>query len=165
MTVINLFGGPGVGKSTIATELFTIMKKKNFKVELVTEFAKDLTYADDRTRLRDQLLILAEQNHRLFRLKNNVDYAITDSPLLMAIAYNKTIDPSIFNPFVKEIFKSYKNLNFFIKRNDSYFQEYGRYHTLYESKKIDTEILKILEEFNFQKIHSIDSIKEYLNII
>jgi adenylylsulfate kinase-like enzyme len=40
--VINLFGGPGTGKSTLAAALFTDLKMKGINAELVTEFAKDL---------------------------------------------------------------------------------------------------------------------------
>ena len=44
--VINLFGGPGCGKSTIAAELFAILKKQGYEVELVTEYAKDKVWEE-----------------------------------------------------------------------------------------------------------------------
>ena len=40
MKVINFFGGPGVGKSTAACDLFVAMKKAGYKVEYVDEYAK-----------------------------------------------------------------------------------------------------------------------------
>ena len=46
--IINIFGGPGVGKSTVAADLFVIMKKEGYSVELVTEYAKELTYEKKR---------------------------------------------------------------------------------------------------------------------
>lgn len=42
--VINLFGGPGCGKSTGAAYIFSLLKMKGMNVELVTEFAKDKTW-------------------------------------------------------------------------------------------------------------------------
>ena len=42
--IINIFGNPGSGKSTIAAYLFTELKSRNIEVELVTETAKDLVY-------------------------------------------------------------------------------------------------------------------------
>jgi len=38
--VINLFAGPGAGKSTTAAGLFAEMKRANVDVELVTEYVK-----------------------------------------------------------------------------------------------------------------------------
>lgn len=44
MKVINLFGGPGIGKSTLAAGLFEHMKIAGFNVELVNEYAKDMVW-------------------------------------------------------------------------------------------------------------------------
>lgn len=40
--VINFFGGPGCGKSTMASRLFSELKSKGVKCEYVTEYAKDV---------------------------------------------------------------------------------------------------------------------------
>jgi len=164
MMVINLFGGPGSGKSTLASELFTMMKKLHYKVELSTEFAKDLVYADENVKLRDQLLVFAEQHHRLFRLQNKVDYVIVDSPLLFSKIYNKSVDPKTFNPLVDTVFNSYNNINFFIKRGNFRYQKYGRQQNLSESKEIDDIILNILEDFDYKEINDIKDIKKILNL-
>lgn len=42
--VINLFGAPGAGKSVASAYIFSKLKMKNINCELVTEFAKDLTW-------------------------------------------------------------------------------------------------------------------------
>ena len=54
MKVINLWGGPGCGKSTTAAGLFSIMKMRGHKVELVTEYAKELTYDRNLTITKDE---------------------------------------------------------------------------------------------------------------
>lgn len=41
--VVNLFGGPGSGKSTGAAYVFARLKMLGYNAELVTEFAKDKT--------------------------------------------------------------------------------------------------------------------------
>ena len=41
--VINLFGAPGVGKSTGAAKVFTELKQLGVNCELVGEVAKDIT--------------------------------------------------------------------------------------------------------------------------
>lgn len=42
--VINLFGAPGAGKSTLAADIFSKLKRRQVKCELITEFAKDCVY-------------------------------------------------------------------------------------------------------------------------
>jgi hypothetical protein len=64
MKVINLWAGPGAGKSTTAAGLFFLMKLTGRRVELVTEYAKEVVYDQDPTRIKNQLLILAKQCSR-----------------------------------------------------------------------------------------------------
>jgi len=88
MLVINIFGGPGVGKSTLAAEVFAHFKKNKLNIELVTEYAKDLVWEERNNILKDQLYILAKQNRRLERLRNKgIDVVVTDSPLLLGKIY------------------------------------------------------------------------------
>ena len=44
MKVINFYGGAGIGKSTIAADIFSKLKRKGHKTELVGEYAKWLWY-------------------------------------------------------------------------------------------------------------------------
>ena len=84
MKVINFFGGPCSGKSTAAAGLFYLMKKQKYNVELVTEFAKDLVYEDHTMALSEQNYVFANQEYRLARLEGKIDYAISDSPLILS---------------------------------------------------------------------------------
>ena len=65
MYVINLFGGPSTGKSTLAALLFGTLKSKyDLNCEYVNEYAKDLVYEKrNQILLKDQLYIFAKQNH------------------------------------------------------------------------------------------------------
>lgn len=49
--VVNLFGQPGAGKSTLAAYTFAKLKMMNVNCELVTEFAKDKTWEKNFTAL------------------------------------------------------------------------------------------------------------------
>ena len=42
--VVNLFGGPGCGKSTLMAGIFHQLKLKGYDCEMVTEFMKDLVW-------------------------------------------------------------------------------------------------------------------------
>ena len=85
--IINFFGGPGVGKSTTATGLFSWMKQQGYSVEYVSEFAKELSWEGSTSQLENQAHVFAEQFRRQWRLIDQVDYVITDSPLLLSSVY------------------------------------------------------------------------------
>ena len=143
LTVINLLGGPGVGKSTTAAGLFYEMKKKHFKVELIHEWIKGEGVWEDRPALfGDQDYIFAHQ-HRLQRrlIGHDIEYVITDSPILLSLFYMPPDFPESFVPFVREVFDSYDNLNIFIDRNPEmlYTQE-GRNENMDQAIQIDANI-------------------------
>jgi len=137
--VINLFGGPGCGKSTAAAGLFHIMKSKHMSVELVNEFAKEIVWENNLDALKDQLYIFANQNRKLKRLEDKVEYAITDSPLLLTLIYMPEDYPKSFRQFVVDIDHCYNNKNFFINRVKSYIES-GRVETEKQALAIDRRI-------------------------
>ena len=89
MKVINLFGGPGVGKSTTASGLFYEMKKARLEVELVTEYAKDAVWEGRTSLLDDQIYIFAKQQRRISRLAahgvKSVSYTHLTLPTILRV--------------------------------------------------------------------------------
>lgn len=150
MRVINLFGGPGSGKSTIASKLFASMKMKHLNVELVTEFAKDLCWEFSgkdtyHPALDDQLYILGNQNRRLTRLVGKVDYAIVDSPIIMNMVYaTPTYYPKHYRAFLQELWDSYDNFSVFLGRGEYEYQSLGRNQDEQQAREKDEEIKKML---------------------
>lgn len=142
--VINLIGGPGVGKSTLAAMLFAELKKRGAECELVLEYAKEKLWEESKRTLDNQLYIFAKQNYRQWRLKGKVEYIITDSPLLLSIIYDKEHD-SKFRELVKSVHDKYDNLNYFISRHTEY-KENGRLQTYDEAVKIDGMLKKMLDD-------------------
>lgn len=144
MQVINLWGAPGSGKSTTAAGLFSIMKLKQKKVELVTEFAKDLTYERNFITLSNQFAVSGEQEHRLRRLIDQVDYVITDSPLPLGVFYAS--GPYKSDWFTNAIFgayHTYDNIDIFIRRVKPY-ATFGRSQTQEESDIIAEEMQRFM---------------------
>jgi hypothetical protein len=148
MKVINFFAGPGSGKSTTAAGLFEKMKLEGYNVELVTEYAKDMVWEQRHNILGDQLYILAKQNRRLLRLKEVVEWVITDSPLLQSLVYTDPdkVSSSYFR-LVEELWDSYINVNFFINRSPAKkFNPVGRTQKDVEEASVkDREILDLLK--------------------
>lgn len=144
MIVINFLGAPCAGKSTAASGLFNIMKRHGEKVEYVTEVAKDYIYSGSSHRLKDQLMILAEQNHKIERLcDKNIDFAVTDAPTIFSAFYGKDDYPESFQALSLDLFNKYPNINIYIHRNHS-FNNLGRIHDEKESMKIDLNMRNFL---------------------
>lgn len=141
LNVINLFGGPGSGKSTTAAGLFHLMKLNEMNVELVTEYAKDLTWEERfGTLANDQLYVFAKQQKRLQVLKNKVNYVVTDSPLILSLIYRQwNYLPMNFEPLVFEVWDGFINKNYFIKRTKKYVP-IGRTQSEDEAKSVDEQV-------------------------
>jgi hypothetical protein len=144
-TVINFIGAPGAGKSTQAAGLFTLMKRMGYNVELVTEYAKDCVWRDAEGILSDQVYVFGKQHNRLFRLRNKVDFIISDSPLILSLYYAQSSTSETFSKFVIEEFNRYRNYNFFVNRTKTY-NPMGRMQTEIESDAIGKEIHDLLQE-------------------
>lgn len=146
MKVLNLFGGPGTGKSTTASDVFAEMKWNNKNAELVNEYAKEATWEGRHRILQDQLYVIAKQNRKLQRINGQVDWAVSDSPLIMSIPYTRPdYLPNHYRNFVKELWDSYENVNIFLVREKPY-HAVGRSQTEAEARALDRQILDLLDE-------------------
>ena len=58
--VVNLFGGPGSGKSTFMANLFYHLKCRGVEVEMAPEFAKDLVWEERVQYFDEQIYIFAK---------------------------------------------------------------------------------------------------------
>lgn len=163
--IINLFGGPGAGKSTTAGGVFTILKMHDVECELVLEYAKDLVWEERHKTFKDQQYLFAKQNHRLWRVRDRVDVAITDCPLMVSPVYGKKYNTGskAFNENVICVTKGYNNLNIVLTRTQKY-NPNGRNENEDQAKEIDTLIEKVLDDngmpftkvgTNFEGINSI----------
>lgn len=145
--IINIYGGPGTGKSTTAALVFGYLKLMHIKCELVTEYPKDIIYDDHIQLLKNQTKVFAGQAHRIFRLKDKVDFIITDSPLLLYVNYVKNWEKETLIPHIVKTFNQYFNLNFYLERHTD-FQKYGRLETEDQAKQLDKKIIDTLFTYN-----------------
>lgn len=145
LKVINLFGGPGSGKSTTAAGLFWEMKNARLNVELVSEFAKGMAWAERVKELTDQPYILGQQYHRLHVLKDKVEWAITDSPLPLVLLYGHE-PTALFKGVTMELFNEFENYNFFVERVKPYVS-IGRFQGQSEAEIIDWRTRALLQMY------------------
>jgi hypothetical protein len=138
--VINLWAGPGAGKSTTAAGLFFQMKHARYKCELVTEYAKELCYFGNLAST-PPLDILKTQIRRQEVLRDKVDYIITDSPILLSCIYNPK--NRLMEKVACNAWESFTNINFFIDRTKKY-DLYGRTQSEDEALKIDEKVKSFL---------------------
>lgn len=163
--IINLFGGPGTGKSTIAALVFGELKKKGYEIELVTEYAKDKVWEESYKTLENQIYVFGKQLHRIWRVKNKVNFIITDSPILLSIIYDKEKNDNL-KRLVLDVHNNFNNINILIKR-DTIYNPNGRFQNEIEAKLIDKQIINLLKNnsIDFHEINITNAVEEIINII
>lgn len=145
--VINLFGGPGSGKTTMAAELFSSLKKLHFEVELVTEFAKDLIMQNNPDALEHQFYVTGVQAHRIWSASRKMDVVVVDSPILLGPIYDKRNSPTLKKLCI-EYHNELNNLNILLSRQVFAHSMTARVHSLTESVGLDNRIHRLLDELN-----------------
>jgi len=165
--VINGYGGPGAGKSTACLEITAALKKEGYNAEYVQEYAKELVYEKDMEMLdgspEHQYEILKEQTRRMDRLYDQVDFIVTDSPVMLNIIYNKQLTPE-YESLVNELQGEYINYSFFMERDASNFEKEGRIHNLTESIEKDNEIKDMLQKNEIKyKTYNHENVNEIVN--
>jgi hypothetical protein len=140
--VVNLFAGPGAGKSTTAAGVFFELKSRGVNCELAAEYAKDLCWEERHRTFTDQIYIFGKQYHRIHRLLGQVACIITDSPILLTPVYDGEKRATLEKLAVEEHNKMW-TYNAFLKRR-KVFNPKGRNHDLEESQGLDMLIADML---------------------
>lgn len=166
--IINIIGGPGVGKTTVASRLFAELKKENYDVENVSEFAKELVWEGRNEAFKDRLYMHGVQNHRLAMMNGKLDYIVTDSPLILTSVYNdfhlKDEQSKSYNDMIhlvtKETWNLYNNKVYYIKRSSDYLTV-GRRESEEQALKIDEAVIKYMEDNNIEyKVLDVDNAEQ-----
>lgn len=168
MIVVNLFGAPGAGKSTGAAYIFSQLKMCGINAELITEFAKDKVYEESKGVFENQTYIFGKQYFRMTRCADKVDVIVVDSPLLLSCFYDgrnpESETTKAFKHYVKLVFNSFDNVNFFIERVKPY-NPSGRFQTEKESDQVAIDLKKMLEEYNVNYHTYAGTIEDYNKIV
>lgn len=95
-TIINLYGGPGCGKSTLAADVYAHLKRGGASVELVREYVKDWAWRGTSVGRWDQPYLIAKQLRAESALYGKVEFIITDSPILLATVFEARYQPNSY---------------------------------------------------------------------
>lgn len=148
MLVVNIFGGPGAGKSTIAAGVFSEIKQLGIETEYIPEFAKVLAWSNRILDMRKQLYVFAKQEYMLETLRQQpLDVVVTDAPLPTSLAYVTHDYYTSFPTLVMEVFNRYKNMNFFLEHRHPYSQV-GRIQDREAAHAVAKRVREMLEERN-----------------
>ena len=157
MKIINLFGGPGSGKTTLAYYLAYRFKQAGFRAELVGEAAREIIYDRNppdpdtggvaRQLIDNQFLISGLQSERIQRLfRHNVEVAIADSPLRMGLLYVKEHEmrwalQAAITAFDKD-FQHQRNV--FVNRTPGKYDQESRAQNEAEATELDDKIRALI---------------------
>ena len=156
--VVNLFAGPGAGKSSFCHSLMGLVKWRDINAEVALEFAKEMVWEESTKVLENQQFVYSQQQHRLHRLNGKVDLIITDSPLLLSIIYDAKNDEDFKKMIVKE-YNKYENINFFVIRKKPYNPK-GRLQSEEQSRIIDKQVHDLIYEIDPGNCIDVDGIEE-----
>ena len=176
--IINLFSGPGVGKSSIASGITYKLKTKHITCDNPYEFPKSLAWDNNNEAIKDQLYVLANQHRGIVKSFGKVDYIVLDSPILLSLVYRShykageypstLYDSEHFDKLILDIHNKYDSINIFLERSKGYHNDKERYQSLEESIKLDDKIKNILIQHKIP-FHSIEvsknTVKEIIKLL
>lgn len=152
---VNFFGGPGVGKSTLAALTYGWLRKNGRPAELVQEWIKDWAYLGREVRSFDYVYTFASQLHMEDRLlQAGVKWLVTDSPVLLQCMYalrHKMKAANELWKIAKRFEEAYPSVNFVVDRPQcATYEQTGRYETLEQAVEMDGFITVCLRDWHIQ---------------
>ena len=138
---INLYAGPGVGKSVTMANLFVALKLRGIHCEMVPEFAKELQY-DGVLLTTPQLRIVREQLRRQSRLQGHAEVVVTDSPVPLSLPYSPRPARDRLERIVRKETAGWTCLNLLLHRDlDEGYETKGRYQDKEGAKSFHRDVM------------------------
>ncbi len=170
---INLFGGPGIGKSTLAARIFTHLKQAGKSIELVQEFVKQYVYDDRQLNGWDYGYTFAQQFEAERRpLQGGIWQIVTDSPLLLQCVYARMAGCPVTDSLIsicQEFDREYPTTNLFLKRQTRFVTDGRWQQNEQEAVAIDTAVEATLRQNNIKYywINPLNprEVEQWLNIL
>jgi nicotinamide riboside kinase len=154
--LINLFGGAGIGKSSIANGITYKLKKKHISCNNPYEFPKRLAWDNNIPAISDQLYVFANQHRGIAECYGKVDYIVIDSPILFSTIYHRYYTQGYpanfyresFHNLVIDLHNQYDSINILLERGETVHNDKERFQNYEEAVAIDSLCKQVLEENN-----------------
>lgn len=172
-SVINLYGGPGIGKSSTAAELFVALKKREINCELVREYVKDWAWEKREIKPFDQFYFFGKQVRKESMLFDKVDMIVTDSPVLLGGVFAEEFGTAEIKSIFPSLIVSYYNackdeqvnhLHFLLKRVKPY-NPNGRYQTKQQAVEFDSKIEQYFKTTLSDQLIEVESVQDILTYL
>lgn len=159
-TIINVYGGPGAGKSTSAAYLYYLLKIARENVELVREYVKDWAWEGRKFGAYDEIYFLGKQVRHESMLFGKVDWIVTDAPVYMTAYYasiycSKTLAHGVLSEakaFYQQVAEDgHQHLHIMLNRIRPYVQE-GRYQNESQAHSVDDGVGEMLQKLGIRVI-------------
>ena len=174
--LINLFGGAGIGKSSIANGITYKLKKKHISCNNPYEFPKRLAWDKNIPAISDQLYVFANQHRGIAECFGKVDYIVIDSPILFSTIYHRYYTQGYpasfyrqpFHDLVIDLHNQYDNINILLERGDTVHNNKERFQDYEQAVAIDKLCKQVLDDNNLP-YHTIKvgpkAVKQILKLI
>jgi hypothetical protein len=139
---------PVSGKTTMAARLFADLKMLGWDVEHIQEYIKARAYEKRFPTSFDQVYVFGNQLHREDRLLHHVNLVVTDSPVLMNLAYARHNGFAGWSGLVEvanHFEQQFPSLNFFLHRRHDFVAS-GRFEDEENSRKVESVMLDLMRE-------------------
>jgi hypothetical protein len=156
--IVNLYGGPGTGKSTTAALLFALLKQAGYNAELVREYVKEWAWENRHPGPFDQFYFFGKQSRKESLLYGKVDVIVTDSPVMLSAFYADMYASHRTAHGIKEVVRAFyeesekagfHHVHTFLKRTKEYNAK-GRFQTADEAKALDDKMWRFLENMGME---------------
>lgn len=160
--IINLYGGPGTGKSTSAAYLYHQLKIRHINAELVREYVKEWAWDNRKISMYDQIYFLGKQSRKESMLYGKVDWIVTDCPVFMGAFYaqqycsvsvSEGIRAATLAYYRQAAEDGFEHYHVLLERNVPY-QAEGRYQTESQALDMDKDLSRLLSNLKIPVIHA-----------
>ena len=154
--LVNMFGAPSSGKSTIAANVFARLKTDGIPAEFISERAREVIAKFKFKKIKTmsdemQLEILEAQYHAETYFKHSTDYpVIADSSTLLTLAYGTESFFQRYGDRVQQLVNnivSEMDVVFYLPLRDSVQDDPNRIHNYEQCLEVDSKIRNILNTY------------------
>jgi hypothetical protein len=149
--IVNLWAGPGAGKSTLAAEIFAALKRAQVSCELVQEWVKTWAWEGRQIGTFDDVVITANQLAKESVLYGKVRVFVTDSPIGLGAVYERIYHPDrrlvdnlCAGLRARQLAEGLEILDLYVVRLKPYVQA-GRFEAEEKARQVDQVALRYVQ--------------------